>query len=69
MNVFDWSTAEPPVWRVLGPEIAETLRHLIAEMKRLDDAAAAISEPDAVSQPLTRTYKPGRPHGKWLTQK
>ena len=68
MSAFDWSTAEPPVWRVIGPEIAETLRR-IATMPIKTMRAPPRFPNLAQNAAATRTYKPGRPHGEWLIPK
>ena len=62
MIEFDWSTAEPPVWRVLGPEIAAELRRLATmpiEMLRVHRTIVALR-----AEAPPRNYKAGRPRGR-----
>ena len=62
MSAFDWSTAEPPVWRVLGPEIAAELRRLATmpiEMVRVHRTFVTLR-----AEAPPRNHKNGRPYGQ-----
>ena len=68
MSAFDWSTAEPPVWRVLGPEIAAELRRVATmPIDRLRSTPKPIQKFDLPALKIERKgpRRSGRPYGAW----